>query len=141
MSRNLPPEPASAGADHLPPAERQWRAALALAWPAGLGLAPLMLQWRPLPPCGFLQLTGLPCPLCGGTHACAALAQGDWAAAWQHNPGVLPVLGLAAAHTLLLGMEAWRGRRLQSWRIGPRAWQLALGWLTLAWVLRLAGWF
>ena len=54
--------------------ERRQQAALTLGWPAALLGAPLMLSLGELPLCAFRQLTGQPCPLCGGTHACAALA-------------------------------------------------------------------
>lgn len=39
-------------------------------------------------PCPLLDLTGIPCPACGGTRAIAALAQGAWLDALSWNPGV-----------------------------------------------------
>jgi hypothetical protein len=36
--------------------------------------------------CPFRALTGLPCPGCGMTGACAAALRGDWRAVWQLNP-------------------------------------------------------
>ncbi len=48
----------------------------------------------PLPVCGWRRLFGIPCPLCGGTHALAALAELKFAEAFRANPAV--VLGSAA---------------------------------------------
>jgi hypothetical protein len=110
-----------------------------LGWPLALGAAPLLLA-DGLPLCGFRHLTGQPCPLCGGTHACAALAQGDLLAAWQANPGLMPLVVIAAAHAVQLAWEAWRGRRVTRWRIGPTAWQAGGLFLMGAWGLRLLGW-
>jgi hypothetical protein len=43
-----------------------------------------------LPPCGFLMVTGLPCPGCGLTHAFTAMAHLDFVGAVYANPfGVL----------------------------------------------------
>ena len=89
--------------------------------------------------CAFRQLTGRPCPLCGGTHACAALVEGDFLAAWQANPGILPLIAIALAHTVQLACEAVSGRRLDGWRIGTSAWIGGGAIILLAWVLRLAG--
>jgi hypothetical protein len=89
-----------------------------LGWPLALGVAPLLLATG-VPLCGFRHLTGQPCPLCGGTHACAALAQGDLMVAWQANPGLIPLFVIAAAHAAQLAWEAWLGRRVTRWRIGP----------------------
>jgi len=83
----------------LSPAERGWRFVPLGLWPPALGAAPLLLA-SGVPLCGFRHITGQPCPLCGGTHACAALAQGDLLAAWQ------------AGGLFLLG--AW-GLRLIGW--------------------------
>ena len=109
-----------------------------LGWPLALGAAPLLLATG-VPLCAFHYLTGQPCPLCGGTHACAALAQGDLLAAWQANPGLMPLIVIAAAHAAQLAWEAWRGRRVTRWRIGPAAWQAGGLFLMGAWGLRLLG--
>ena len=43
-----------------------------------------------LPPCGFLWLTGLPCPGCGLTTSFALMAAGEWLRAFRTQPlGVL----------------------------------------------------
>lgn len=130
---------ATSGGDLLSPPERQWRSALTLGWPLALLGAPLLLSLGDLPLCGFHHLTGLPCPLCGGTRACAALVEGNFLAAWQFNPGVLVILSLAAAYSVQLGFEAWTGRRVQRWRIGADAWRAGLVVLLAVWVLRLLG--
>ena len=90
--------------------------------------------------CGFLALTGLPCPLCGGTHACAALVQGDWAAAWAANPGavgLLLVLALLALQWALEGAAGWRRTRAWPWG-GAAAAHSVAGGLLLSWALALA---
>ena len=125
--------------DLLSPPERQWRSALTLGWPLALLGAPLVLSLGDLPLCGFQHVTGLPCPLCGGTRACAALADGNFLAAWQLNPGLMVLLALAAAHSLQLGFEAWSGRRVQRWRIGVDAWRAGILVLLAGWGLRLMG--
>lgn len=53
---------------------------------------------NPVPPCLFHQVTGLPCPMCGGTRSFAAMAHGDLAAAVHVFPiGPLMFLALLAA--------------------------------------------
>lgn len=125
----------------LAKAERQWRAAVTLGWPLALGGAPVLLTATASSPlCAFRQLTGQPCPLCGGTHACAALIEGHWLAAWQASPALMPVLALAFAHTLQLAHEAWFARTVSvRWRIGRRAWAAAGLAMLVLWVLRLVG--
>ncbi len=118
---------------------RQWRAATLLAWPLALAAAPLVLKFGDVPLCLFRQLSGRPCPLCGGTHACAALVEGNLSAAWQANPGVLLLLTVAATHSIKLACEARAGRSLGGDAVLKQAW-LAAGALLLAtWGLRLAG--
>jgi hypothetical protein len=62
-----------------------------------------------MPPCLFRSLTGLPCPMCGATHAVVALSQLDPAAALAANPlaaiGLLVFLvgGLVAGVAALVG--------------------------------------
>ena len=132
------PSPGPEGAALNAP-ERTWRALSLTAWPLALGVSPWLVS-ADVPLCGFRHLTGLPCPLCGGTHACAALAQGDLLAAWQANPGLMPALVLTAAWSAQAAWEAWTGRHLTRWRIGAEAWQAAGACLLGAWGLRLAGW-
>lgn len=51
-----------------------------------------------LPPCGFLLVTGLPCPGCGLTTAFSAMMHGDLVAAARANPfGVLLFAATAAS--------------------------------------------
>ena len=124
----------------LLPLERQWRAGVSLFVPLAVGMAPALAALD-LPLCAFKHLTGVPCPLCGGTRACAALAQGDVAAALQLNPGLLPVLALAALHSGLLLAEALSGRTLGPPRALTLAWKLAGGFLLATWLWRVAAQF
>lgn len=117
--------------------ERQWRAAALLAWPLALGAAPWLLAWGGVPLCPFRALTGIPCPLCGGTHFCAALATGDFLAAWQANPGLVPLFLIAAVHSLVLACEAWLARCLPSWHMGAGVWGMGGAALVGAWLLGL----
>lgn len=100
-------QPVSAG-----PLERTLLATAAVAAPlAALGASGLALSMGDLLPCGFRWLTGLPCPLCGGTHAVSLLLHADPVSAVQANAGVtaLAVLALSACGLLLL--EALTARR------------------------------
>ena len=121
---------------------RRLRLAFGLGWPLAMAATPWWLGQDGLGVgCGFRALTGMPCPLCGGTHACAALVQGDWAAAWAANPGALVLL----LWLLLLAgqavVEGARGRRRVArwpwWH--PAALAAVGGGLVLSWVLRLTG--
>lgn len=118
-------------------AGRPWRLAIGLLLPAGVALAPSFLALGDIPLCAFKHLTGLPCPLCGGIRACAALAQGDVAQALLLNPGLMPVLALATLHSGLLMAQAVSGRRLLAPGSLTRAWQWAGASLLFFWLLRL----
>ena len=121
--------------------ERQWRAAVTLGWPLALVGAPVLLSFNTMTLCAFRQLSGKPCPLCGGTHACAALVEGNFLAAWQANPGLMPLLAVALAHSVQLAYEAWTGRRVtRPWRISLRPWVGAGVLLLVLWIIRLGGW-
>jgi hypothetical protein len=88
----------------------------------------------------FRQVTGQPCPLCGGTHACAAVVEGNLLAAWQAAPALMPLLALALVHTVQLAHEALQARRVKApWRIGERAWRAAGVAMLVLWGMRLAG--
>lgn len=119
--------------------ERQWRAAICLGWPLAMGATPVLMSLGDLPLCAFRQLSGHPCPLCGGMHVCAALLQGDFFAAWQANPGMLPLMAVAAVHTGMLAREALSGRRLSTQRLWSWAWAGGGTILLLGWGLRLLG--
>ncbi|OYT90994.1 MAG: hypothetical protein CFE43_15395 [Burkholderiales bacterium PBB3] len=127
----------SPSAKALGAADRQWRAAISLVLPLGVVIAPHFLALGDVPLCAFKHVTGLPCPLCGGIRACGALAQGDVASAWLLNPGLLPVLAVAAVHSVLLVAEAATGKRYGTPRWLAAAWQLAaVGWL-VSWLIRM----
>ena len=121
---------------------RRLRLAFGLGWPLAMAATPWWLGQGGLGlGCGFRALTGMPCPLCGGTHACAALVQGDWAAAWAANPGAVLLLVWLV---LLAGQAVVEGtlghHRTVRWPWWHPAVLVAVGggWL-LSWLLRLAG--
>ena len=117
--------------------DRQWRIAAGLVLPLGLAAAPAFLALGDVPLCAFKHLTGVPCPLCGGIRVCAALAHGDLAAAWLQNPGLVPLLGVAALHAAWLTVEAVRGQSLGTPRGLVWAWWLAGAGLLATWAWRL----
>lgn len=124
----------------LPPDARALRLAWGLGWPLAMAATPWWLAHSALGVgCGFRALTGLPCPLCGGTHACAALVQGDLAAAWAANPGALVLLlwlALLAGQALAEGVSG--RRRLQRWPWWhPTVVAGVGGVLVLSWLARL----
>jgi hypothetical protein len=112
---------------------------MCLLLPLGIAMAPPFLSLGDVPLCAFKHLTGAPCPLCGGIRACAALAQGDLSAAFLLNPGLLPLLAVAAVHSGLLLAEAASGRRLGPPRALTLAWWMAGGILVMAWLFRVLG--
>lgn len=125
----------------LAPAERACRLGLGLLWPLAMATTPGWLQGGGGLGCPFRALTGLPCPLCGGTHACAAVVQGDWAGAWVASPGALLLLLLASLWAAQWIWEGAKGlQRVQPW---PWAQPWALRGAALAvlglWALRLWG--
>lgn len=121
---------------------RRLRMAFGLGWPLAMAATPSWLGQGGLGVgCGFRALTGMPCPLCGGTHACAALVQGDWTAAWAASPGALVLLlwlVLLAGQAVIEGAQG--RRRVARWPWWHPAVLAAVGGgLVASWVLRLAG--
>ena len=79
-----------------------------------LGLA-LLRPARPIFPCGFHALSGLPCLFCGGTRAVRAILHGDLQAAIYLNPLAFPALALVVATVVVLLIEAAAARSLVPW--------------------------
>ena len=76
------------------PEERQLAWMWGVAAAGALVLRPLWLAVAPgLPACTFRNLTGIPCPTCGSTHAAVAFLHGQLAGALAANP-LVALLGL-----------------------------------------------
>ncbi|MGB8332752.1 MAG: DUF2752 domain-containing protein [Polyangiales bacterium] len=94
-----------------------------------------------LPPCGFLLLTGFPCPGCGLTTAFAYGIRGQWLLAASANP-----LGLAMFLVVCLCVPLGATAALRGWtvdaviqRFSLNGWALALGGCaTVVWIVRFA---
>ena len=66
-----------------------------------------------LPACAFRQLSGMPCPTCGSTHALLHLAQGEVMPALFFNPlFTLTMIFLLAAFVCSIVAAALKLRRL-----------------------------
>lgn len=97
-----------------------------------------------LPPCGFLLLTGSPCPGCGLTTAFAHGIRGQWSLAATANP-----LGLALFLVVCLCIPLGVTAALRGWsldaaieRFSLNHWGLALaGCAVVIWVVRFAAAF
>lgn len=101
-----------------------------------LALAPLGKIGLPF--CGLRLLTGLPCPLCGGTRAAQAILGGNFSLAAQLNPLAFPVVGLLIAAVLVAAVELIRGRSLADWAALRTRW---MAWTPLFLVLLLLIWW
>ncbi len=94
-----------------------------------------------LPPCGFLLLTGSPCPGCGLTTAFAHGIRGHWSMAASANP-----LGLALFFVVSACIPLGLAAALRSWSIGEvvdrfglNRWALAVaGCAIVVWAVRFA---
>ncbi len=70
--------------------------------------------------CPLRDMTGLPCPTCGGTHAAVALAEGSWFSALSANPLVAfsaLVLGIWSIYALAATLVASLRRSIT---LGPK---------------------
>ena len=89
-------------------------------------------------PCGLHALTGLPCPLCGGTRAARAILAGNWDCAVYLNALAFPALILVALLMAALSVEAIFGRDVLSWSAAAgwvARWGPLLIALTIVWWL------
>jgi hypothetical protein len=94
-----------------------------------------------LPPCGFLLLTGSPCPGCGLTTAFAYGIRGHWSLALSANPLGFALFLVVCACIPLGVVAALRGWSLDTVieRFALNRWALALaGCAVVVWVVRLA---
>ena len=73
-----------------------------------------------LPPCPFLAVTGLWCPLCGGTRAMDALVAGDVGAALGLNLLVVVAVPILAAEWLRWTIGRARGRPTSFMNVSTR---------------------
>ncbi len=93
-----------------------------------------------LPPCGFLLLTGAPCPGCGLTTAFAHAVRGNWMLAVDSNPFGVLLFALSCACIPLGVIAGWRrwsvDAVLERFAIGRLALTVA-GCGVLLWVVRL----
>ncbi len=101
------------------PHQRKLRAAAAAAILLLLGalaiFPPLQKSSFDFPGCVFHKMTGLPCPLCGGTRAASALLHGDVQRAFHLNPLSLIAVAALLAAGAIFGWEAARGRPATNW--------------------------
>lgn len=67
-------------------------------------------------PCGFRNLSGLPCAMCGGTRAATALMGGDWQQALYWNAMAAPVLAGLVVLAAVCAIELLRGSALIDWK-------------------------
>jgi hypothetical protein len=83
---------------------------LALA-AAAAALAAVHLRHRPATLCLFREVTGLPCPFCGGTTAMVRLGHGDLGGALSASPLALAMVA-AWPFVGVVHRPAWATRRL-----------------------------
>jgi hypothetical protein len=108
---------------------------------AGLGSVAL-LSWLDhtglsvLPACPFLSITGLWCPLCGGTRAVEALAAGDIGAALGFNLLVVLAVPLVVAEWLRWTTGRARGRPTSFMNVSSRTLAVVAGLAVLYMVVR-----
>ncbi|CAN5513621.1 hypothetical protein BH09VER1_BH09VER1_45160 [soil metagenome] len=104
--------------------QRRGKALAALGIVAFLVCFALLPLPRPglplLPVCPFKSMTGLPCPLCGGTRAAHAMLQGDLARTLYLNPLAIPAVLLLVFAALVLAYESSTGTPLANWTIVSR---------------------
>ena len=90
-----------------------------------------------IPVCGFHLLSGLPCPLCGGTRAAQAALRGDWAMALYLNPLALVVVTALIFFVATALTELILGRTVLPWA----AWRRVRGALIPALLVGLLVWW
>lgn len=87
--------------------------------------------------CPWRGVTGISCPLCGGTRATWALATGRVAEAATLNLIAPMALVLAAVHAAVWATEAVTARRLVADRVWGRLWLWTAAAFLAAWLVKL----
>lgn len=91
--------------------------------------------------CGIWALTGLPCPLCGGTRSVKALLAGDWSRSIGWNPLVPPLAMVMVLWAAVVVLELALNRCLlpETWwpRWSRRILALSLALLMVWWCSRI----
>ena len=123
----------------ITPMARLSRASALLGLPlAAYGLSGALLSRSDWTLCTWQYFTGLPCPLCGGTHAVYHLLRLEVVPAFEANAAVAVMVLAFALAGLCLGLESMAGRSLPA-SMDPRRWLpllmrlqivlLALNWM------------
>lgn len=92
-----------------------------------------------LPPCGFLALTGAPCPGCGLTTAFAHAVRGDLALAASANPFGLLLFALVCVmvpFAFVAGVRRWSIDRVFSRAVVGRGGLVVAACGVVVWVVR-----
>jgi hypothetical protein len=133
----IPRVPPPGPAVPRPPLLRRWGS---LLWLLGVGGAVAATALLPIHgECGFRFLVGAPCPGCGMTRACLALARGDVAGSLVLHPLALPLVAAALAALALAIREGATGRPVFREFAERRGTALALAFvaaLVLVWAVR-----
>ena len=113
------------------------RSLYSLAWlGAGFGLAASNLPLDLPSTCFFHRVTGLPCCMCGMTHAFCALAHGHIHDAIAFHLASVPLAAMVAAAGALLAAEVVVDRPV----LRP-VWKRAGRWVVYAWLpILFLGW-
>ena len=134
----LTPPPVSAPASGPVGDWQPWRGVLAIV--CLTVAARLALHWElPLPGCLMREFTGVPCPFCGATRSCAALAGLDVSGALAWNPlvGVGAISGFIwlVLCTLLPRLAASRlHQRGRAWLASVPGWGVVVVAVLLNWI-------